>query len=639
MAPEKIVESLNKADASKLDALITKLNISDLEAVILYAKDKYYNDEPVISDEIFDKLWDSLLARAPQSEVLKNVGAPPPSRSDIEKVKLPYWMGSMDKVKPDSKELAKWLATFKGAYVISEKLDGLSALITYSDYQITQTHLYTRGDGSEGQNIDHLIPYLNLPRKVEGKYAIRGEFVISKEKFSAKYAAKYPKARSLVAGIINSKHPDKAVVRDIDFVAYEIIYPDRMLPSDQFALLAKLRFNLANHGLYAQLTSQKLSGILLEFKNSSKYEIDGIIITNDAEYSRNIAGNPKYSVAFKMLTDASQLVETTVVGVEWNASKHGALKPRIKVEPVILGGDTVMYATGFNAKFIVQNKIASGSKVRIMKSGDVIPYIESVVKQAKVADMPKVPYHWGDTHVDIYLDIIEGNREVDINLLVNFFGQLDVPFLSMGNITKLYNAGFATIRQIYELPEEGYLKLAGVQSRTAKKLYDSIHGVLDKPIQLLSLMSASNVFGQGFGIRKLEPLVKTFPDILAKTPSIGEIKKVDGYSDKTATAFLEGLPKFREFLATNAFLQVAESQQPMIKKTKLAGLTVVLTGFRSQDLEGRIVEAGGKVGSSISSNTSILVAKDVGETSSKIKKAMEYGVHIMSIDEFIREFL
>jgi NAD-dependent DNA ligase len=152
-------------------------------------------------------------------------------------------------------------------------------------------------------------------------------------------------------------------------------------------------------------------------------------------------------------------------------------------------------------------------------------------------------------------------------------------------------------------------------------------------------MSASNVFGQGFGIRKLEPLVKAFPDILAKTPAIGEIKKVDGYSDKTATAFLEGLPKFREFLATNAFLQVAESQQTVITKTKLAGLTVVLTGFRSQDLEGRIVEAGGKVGSSISSNTSILVAKDVGETSSKIKKAMEYGVHIMSIDGFIREFL
>ena len=104
------------------------LDVKKLEQVIKYIADKFFNGESVISDSIFDLLIDFLRYKDPKNKVLKNIGAKVKSKN---KVKLDYHLGSMDKIKPPSKQLEKWLNEYKPEYILSDKLDGVSALLTY----------------------------------------------------------------------------------------------------------------------------------------------------------------------------------------------------------------------------------------------------------------------------------------------------------------------------------------------------------------------------------------------------------------------------------------------------------------------------------------------------------------------------
>ena len=164
------------------------------------ASDAYYNDEQIMEDEEFDSLVENLRLLDPNNTILKEIGAP--VRKDIEKVKLPYHMGSLDKVKPLSRELDLWFERNKTPYFITEKLDGISGLLICDDKG--EIKLFTRGNGTYGQDISFLKDYLRLP-KMKKTLSLRGEFIMKKKVFEKKYAKEYPKARSVVSGVINSK--------------------------------------------------------------------------------------------------------------------------------------------------------------------------------------------------------------------------------------------------------------------------------------------------------------------------------------------------------------------------------------------------------------------------------------------------
>ena len=258
-------------------------------------------------------------------------------------------MWSMDKIKPDTKALTKWQAKYKGPFVLSSKLDCVSVLYTTEN---KEPKLYTRGNGKVGQDISHLIPYLKLP--TNENIVIRGEFIITKSNFKEKYEKIYSNTRNFVAGIINQKKIDKDKLKDIDFVAYEVIKPV-LKPSQQFDMLLTLDIITATHFVETSITNELLSKYLTDIRSSYKYEIDGIICSNDIIYKRE-SKNPEHAFAFKMVL-SDQIAEAKVVDVIWTPSKDGYLKPRVQIEPVVLGGAKIEYATGFNAKFINDNKI------------------------------------------------------------------------------------------------------------------------------------------------------------------------------------------------------------------------------------------------------------------------------------------
>jgi NAD-dependent DNA ligase len=382
---------------------LESLSQSYLAGMITVANANYYNDKGgLMTDNEYDIVKEYLVKKYPKNQALEQIGAPVEDRVR-NKVNLPYEMWSMDKIKPDTNALSNWMKTYKGPYVISCKLDGVSGLYTTEG---DTPKLYTRGDGKVGQDISFLLPSLKLP-KSKG-LVVRGEFIIPKKVFEENYAQTFANPRNLVSGIVNAKKADEKAM-DLHFIAYEVIQPS-LKPSEQMKKLKESGLEVVQYESRDSLSNDSLSDILVDWRTQHQYEIDGIIVTDDAIHPR-ISGNPDHAFAFKMIL-SDQKAEAKVVDVLWSPSKDGYLKPRLRIEPIRLGGVTIEYATGYNAKFIEDNKIGIGAAVEIIRSGDVIPKILAVTVPAEKAKMPVESYSWNETHVDILLENASENITV-----------------------------------------------------------------------------------------------------------------------------------------------------------------------------------------------------------------------------------
>ena len=520
-------------------SVIESLTEEQFTDIIKYSNNQYYNtNQSVLTDNEYDIIREYTEQKYPKNIIIKNIGAP----VERNKVTLPYEMPSMDKIKPDSNALSHWTATYKGDYVISCKLDGVSGLYVVEN---NVPKLYTRGDGKIGQDISHLLPTLKLP--VNNGYAIRGEFIIPKKIFETKYKSIFANPRNLVSGIINSKKVD-AKTQDLHFVTYEVIYP-LIKPSDQISKLIELKHEVVKNQIEVSISNESLSETLLDCRKNYDYEIDGIIVTDNNIYPR-ISGNPDHSFAFKMII-SDQIAECKVVDVIWNPSKNGYLKPRVRIEPVSLGGVNIEYATGFNGKFIQDNKIGVGAIIQIIRSGDVIPYIKSISVPAEIAKMPNVPYIWTDTHVDIILENFSDDITVREKNATGFFVELDVAGLSSGNIKRLFNSGFDSISKIINMNKSDFEKIEGFKQKMSEKIHKSIKDKVSNA-SLLDIMVASNKLGKGLGMRKMKPILEAFPLILSSCENnetkIQMLQTIKGIGKENANEFVENIPIFLAFI-------------------------------------------------------------------------------------------
>jgi len=665
---------ITKAIISKLEAnphsegLSTDLGL--LEKVLLQAKEAYYNtDKPLFTDESYDILEKCLEERKPDSILFKITGAKVDETQD--KVKLKYYLGSINKVKPGEKVLTKWLKEHKGSILISEKLDGLSCLLIIEKNK--KMFLYKHGDGNEGQEISHLLDNINLGNlgnlgkthidkllETNEHIAIRGEIIMTKDMFNKKYTKQYPKARSLIAGIVNSKKPEPNIVKDMELVFYEYIAPDHLKYEDQFKMLSKLGVNIARYTVYDSIIESQLPEILIDYKKQSKYEIDGIILSDNTKpHNRVTSGNPSYAVAFKMPLE-EQMANTVILNIEYNISKHGALNPRIMYKPIVIGGDNHQYTSGFNLRYIVDNKLGPDAEIQIIKSGDVIPYIYSIIKPAKEAQMPdkSIKWHWNDTNVDAIVDNIEDNEDVNTKRIVSFFEVMKIAGVGEGVVNKLVNAGYDEVKTILQLTPDVIAAIDGFQLKSATNVYNSIHKVIDIPQPIERYMMASNVFGLGLGEKKFKLIIDAIPNFLEKWKNgkiaKGDIMSIGGFSDKSTDIFIAGMPKFLEWLELYKMIKLENLEEKAKAKekakandksgnpdntyNKFAGMLVVFTGIRNVNMEKAIVEGGGTIGSSITGKTTLVVAKDASESTGKLNTAREKGIPIMNIDDFGKKY-
>jgi NAD-dependent DNA ligase len=612
---------------------LSTLGIDDIEKIVQQANKAYYTtDSPLFSDETYDTIIDYLATVYPNSKQLAQVGAPVVTRS---KVTLPFFMGSMDKIKNDDKALTVFKTTYKGNYILTDKLDGVSAMLHHDGHNL---YMYTRGDGQVGQNITSIMKYIKgIPKVNLSNVTIRGELIISKIDFE-KVKDKGANARNMVSGLVNAKTPDLSLLQHVQFVPYSVYQPV-LKQSEQFKMMNKMGFNTVyNQKLDGNMLNvDTLSALLMERKDCSAFELDGIIVTHDEVYPIKASGNPVHAFAFKSIV-AQEVAKVTVTNVEWNTSKDGYAIPVVLFEPVKLSGVLIQRASGFNAEFINKNNIGVGSQITVTRSGDVIPYIVNVLTPSSTgkASLPTCAYTWTSSGKDI---IIQGDsKDQQCKVLENFFTKMSIERIRAGTITRLHNVGLHTIGDILRATANDFAKADGITKQTAVKMVDSIKDGM-KNANIVTLMAASNMFGRGFGEKRIKLIIDTYPHLAhSKVISKEELTKIHGISETLASEFISGLEKFHQFIKVEHLEQYTcyEVKQSTSKNTSLSGQVIVFTGFRDKELEQKIITNGGIVVTSISKKTTIVVSKDPQSTSGKVQQAREQGIKIMSADDITK---
>lgn len=617
----------NGIDALKL------LSEKNVATMLDESSKAYYNEEPLMTDNEFDIIKEYMEVKYPKNKVLEQIGAP---INDKNKVKLPYNMPSMDKIKPDTNALPKWKMKYAGPYVLSAKLDGISGLYSTEN---GEKKLYTRGNGSVGQDISHLIPYLRLPSADD--ITIRGEIIMKKSTFLEKYKDDFANSRNLVAGIVNQKKIEPDRFKDIDFVAYEVVKP-HLKPSEQMKFLESQNDITVINEVKTEINNELLSEILVDWRENYEYTIDGVIVSNDKKYDRTDK-NPDHGFAFKMVL-SDQVAEAKVLNVLWSPSKDGYLKPRIQIEPVVLGGAKIEYATAFNAAFVEENKLGIGALVKLVRSGDVIPHIMAVIEPAEKAKMPDVAYKWNDTHVDIILEDAEQDETVREKNIVGFFKGLEVLGLGAGNVKKIIKAGYDSVPKIIAMTSEDFLKVDGFKQKMADKVYNSIKDKITTS-SLSKIMAVSNIFGRGFGERRIAPILEEYPDILTSDASdeykIVLIKSIKGMEKKTAERFVTNIPKFMEFVKVAKLEdKITNLPQPVEKDTSnpLYDKSIIITGFRNKELSEELKQLGAKESNAVSKKTFAVIVKTKDEDTGKVEAARKKDIPIYTEEEFKEKF-
>ena len=639
--------NLKKLEREGINAL-TDFDIERLTTMHSEACRMYYNQQPIISDEVFDLLVAHIEKNYPGSQVIQNIGAD--VEVEKEKVELPYIMPSMNKIKPDTNALTIWRKKYKKSVMITGKLDGMSALYVVKKNASTgyvEANLYSRGNGKIGQKISHLLRHIKLPKT--NSMVVRGELIIRRDKFKKYRDLGFSHSRNFVCGIVNRKtinEETRAYLKDISFVSYELIEP-RMIPSEQFNYLRDHKFKVVVNSKQDDITNECLSEALVRLRKSYIYDIDGLVISENKMYSRTDK-NPKHAFAFKMVVDENT-VESIVTDVLWSVAPSGYIKPRVQYEPVIVDGVKLEFATAHNAAFIRDNSIGVGAVIQVIRSGDVIPKIVGVTKPATAPKMYDGVYEWNESNVDIMIPDEEksSNQDLKMRRIIYFFEKIGVDGLGPGNIKRIVNAGYDTIPQILSLTPIELQELEGFKTKLSNKLCTNIKAAVDKT-SLYEFMVATKTFGRGIGETKLKAIMVEYPNILTEDLNeeevISRISNMRGFAKKTAKIFATGLITFKEFIEEAEMDEIIQEKlETLAKKTALKkkhshhilnNTKIVFTGFRDGQLTSDLETLGAKVTNSLTKKTDYVVY-DMDKTTTKIKKAEKLGIKCISKKELL----
>ena len=598
------------------------VDLALLEEAIEFLNKRYRDGKAIVSDDIYDLLVDILKKRDSNSVTLSKICDSVKLPGD-KMVKLDYYMGSMNKIKPNSPTLHRFIKD-NVDYVLSDKLDGISLLLVLRDRVYT---CYTRGDGNNGQNITHLLSKDNL--FIDGivpdiNIAVRGELVIH-NKHIEKLGCNL---RNIVAGYAGRKEADKSIQGYISFVTYEVL-SKKMLPNVQFELLSKY-FKASHSKACNNFDNSFLENYLHARKKYSDYSIDGIIITKNIDYNLISSGNPKHSVAFKMIMD-EQIKETIIKDVIWNISKDGYIKPTVIFDRIVIGGCNYERANGVNADNIVKNDIGIGSKVEIIRSGDVIPNIFNVLTKGEVK-MPSYKYKWIESGKDIIID--EKNEEQGIREIIYFFKILKIKGISEKIIRKMVSFEYDTLYKILTIRRNDLLRMDGIQNKMADNIIENISNAIDNS-HISKIMTASNCFGRTIAEKKIVNVLVNIKDLFkVEYTDIELYKKVivlNDFGELSANQFVKGFRLFKEFIKTHSFIKINIDNNKIVTGNIFDGCNICFTGVRDEEIELFIKKNNGIISTINKANILIYKTKDVGQ---KFKTAEEKEIHLVQIDDF-----
>ncbi len=581
----------------------------------------------------------------------------------FDRAEVAVWIQRMHKVRQDITE----------EFLCDIKMDGLACALIYEDGVLTRA--VTRGDGLVGEDVTMNVRTIqNVPLTLRanqrfahflrGRTEIRGEIVMHKADFAAlnqrRRAAGQPEfanPRNLAAGTIRQLDPKLVAERPLHFVGYDIIR-DNLEDTPTIAFGYQMMNEL---GITTSRQTQIVYGLdevmsyvnhLDEVRQSLQFNTDGAVIKlNDRRQFAElgiVGKTPRAAVAYKFAAEeATTIVRDIVISI----GRTGAATPVAVFDPVVVAGTTVQHASLHNADEIARLDVRRGDTVVIFKAGDIIPQVQTVLKELRPADAKPIDYPAELARQYPELEFVRPAGEAVYRVkglsgplilkrsLTHFAskGALDIDTLGEKNVEALVEAKLVKdLADIYRLTKDDLLQLERFADISAQKLIDAIAAKKQPALERF-------LFGLGIrhvGAQTAIDLANRFESIeklLAAT--IDELREVDGVGEIVAESIVAWFADEDNVTLLEKFTDLGVTPQFSQKSDHLAGQSFVITGtLQSMGRDAaaeRIRNLGGTFQTTVAKDTTYLVAGGkVG--ASKLKKAEQYGTKIIDEQELMR---
>jgi DNA ligase (NAD+) len=665
-------------DASTLSPKAAKDYVDQLRREIRRHDYLYYvKDQPEISDEEYDRLFDALKrleARFPDlttpDSPTQRVGAKPQEKFGIVKHTAP--MLSLDATREEAEirrfdERMRRSLNGKVRYLLEEKFDGASVELVYERGLLSRA--VTRGDGQQGEEITENIKTIrSVPlrlssddRKVPRLLAVRGEVVMKIPAFEALNrklleAGNEPFAnpRNAAAGSLRQLDPRITAERPLDVVVYEVMAVDGVrFSTDSQALKSLEEWGLPTPKKVLEVSTAseilESHARLAQERDRLPYEIDGVVIKLDDLGARDKLGStahhPRWAIAYKF---APRGEVTRIEQIAIQVGRTGVLTPVALMRPVEVGGVTISRATLHNREEVQRKDIRVGDLVRIQRAGDVIPEVverisESGRKREPPFEMPSKCPACGSRVVERGPYTICPNRfacPAQLKGRLKHFASkkaLDIDGLGEETVSALVDRKLVRdLADLFRLKKDDILRLDGFAERSAAKLVDAIQN--SRRIELGRFLYALGIPEVGAAVAR--DLAQYFRNLESlRKANREELQKVSGIGPTMSDAICEFFRDKRNQRAIDALLEAGleiigtktERHQP------LKGKTFVFTGsldrFSRSEAEKLVESLGGRATSSVSQQTDYVVVGS--EPGSKLDQAKAKGVTTLSEEQFL----
>lgn len=617
------------------------MNKIELEKEIVRLQTLYYNGTPEITDEEFEILWDTLANNYPDSYLLEQVG-----KDDLDVDKFPHEisMGSQSKIRT-REELLDWirLKNITGDILIQAKLDGISVELIYENGKLVKA--LSRGDGKIGSDLTKNI--INVPEVSEKRrFSVRGEVVLFGSKFKEMNMPEgVYNLRNMASGIAYQRNTVDNIDK-INVLCYDINLPELKTEEQKMNTLIEFGFDTPPYNL---VPSGRIEEIMSRInwweaiRKTLPYEIDGVVLKQNIipEVIEDRA-RPNHQRAFKW--QAEQVI-TTIIGVDWSRNGNN-YTPVAMLKPVEVSGTMVSRASLANLGEIKRLDLKIPSEVVIEKRGEIIPKIMEVFNEgdnAKEIEPPEVCAFCGEELVVSDTRIYCANKECPTILEHRLSKWLEMTgAMGFGPAVTDYLYYTVGINHIHELYCEDKFKLA-VSATNKKKAIQKAFAELwaRNKIKLEDFVSGFDIPTIGSKVVKL--MVDAGFDTIEKLRKVNynSLIEIDGIGPERARIFTESMVELGDamdaVLNTNRIVLLDGSKKTVEKNNSLSGKTFCITGKLSvsrQEAEQAVVDAGGKVSSSVTSKVNYLVTNDTASGSSKNAKAKELNIPVIDEEEF-----
>ncbi len=630
-----------------------KVRIENLAHDIDRYQKSYYNGEGEISDAEFDKLWDELKSLNPDHPLLHKVGA---DSGSFPKARHVMPMGSQEKAANPEQFLAWAQKHSYPEYLVEYKLDGASLELQYSRGELKRA--VTRGDGTIGdditanaRNFQGVVSTLKFGNQtLDFTGGIRGEVIMTHKVHRDLFSNK-ANCRNAANGLMKRKDGEGS--QYLNLIVYDVWATEGEQPfkdeEDKINWLSKCGFTTVK--LHIAKSAEEVieyRAKVMEERKELDYDIDGLVIkernVNHEDASRD---RPDRQIAFKFsLEEAVSVVRK----VEWNES--GATYTPVAVfDPVDLNGTTVQRASLANPNLIRSLGLKIGSHVVVVKRGEIIPKIESVVpsedEELSEIEFPEICSTCGSRLIDegtrLYCPGKDCSKRI-LHRLLKWVSVVDIRDLGetlvrslfrdkvVQSVTDIYNL---TVEKItpYFLNEESISQEK--KSLGAEKVYRSIQN--HRSVSLSKFIAGFDIEGIGETIveKLIEAGYNSLDSLFEATQE--QIAGVYGFADILAETFVQGLKENKEEMKN--LIQSGTLTVEQIEGGKLVGKSFCFTGelrsMKRADAQNLVKQNGGSVKSSVVKGLSYLVTNDTSSGSSKNKKAAELGIPVINEEAFL----